>query len=81
MMTLLMPLWVAVSKAGNAQLVTQNLEESHPWLFLYTASVMFDYYCRNSELNCPISVEEGGRTRERGYWVLVGTCLGGSWGL
>ena len=39
-------------------------------LFMYTASVTFDYYCRDSELSY---IE--------GDWVPVYTSFGGSWGL
>ena len=39
-------------------------------LFMYTASVMFDYYCRDSELSYI-----------GGDWVPIYTSFGGSWGL
>ena len=49
----------------------QYLQNSYClFMFMYTASVMFDYYCRDSELSY---IE--------GDWVPVYTSFGGSWGL
>ena len=48
---------------------------------MYTASVMFEYYCRDSELLYVGGGGGGGRGGSAGDCVSVCTSLGGSWGL